>query len=530
MAAPLFAFVVLVGGPGLVRAPVAAAQEINAIVEGTATGAAAYIPAMVNPNLDLWPAFTGQSIDSESSHGIAAGLWPGAIGDAFIQFYSFAKEARIALGVAESLWPADPHEDDAATSDFGALCEAGRRDFLMPSPAPVVSFPDLLLDTCQLFWGQFGGDYPLRYAEGRTASKFLQSSGVADLARTIELPLVQDQTLVVGAAHSESSIKTERRGSRDVVVAEASSVLKDVRIGQSLHIQTIIFRAMSSSDGTIKQAKTEREVRIVGATLNGSPVEIGEAGVGQLQLVNGVEQYRSMNETLAKQGLQVRLIPGTEAVHEDGAKSEADAGVLAVEIIQPPLRDSVADANPPQPVADALRPALDPSCVAFNELYPDPVNDPPPEVDLGENPLYRPEPEAFPWNQLPPRLDAVGAVPPALPVCAPAELNRNVVVGASIGRAVTSARIVPLPPLPPPPPAIPAIPDRTITETVNIPGSGGGPIPGVAAPPPAALGPVPVSELTGDVAGRVKAIYGGLILILAVVVGGRSGFRSLVRT
>jgi hypothetical protein len=529
LAAVLFALAALVVGPAPVRATEARAEDIDAVVEGTAVAAGAYIPAMVNPNLDLWPAFTGQSIDSESSHGIAAGFWPGAIGDAFIEFYSFAKEARTTFGVAESLWPSEPHSDDAATSDFGALCEAGRRDFLMPSPAPTVSFPDLLLDTCQLFWGQFGAQYPLRYAEGRTDSAFLGSSGSANLARTIEIPLVQDQTLVIGAAHSESSIKTERKGARTMVVAEASSVLSDVQIGPTLHIRTISLRAMSISAGTMNGAKTEREIHIAGATLNGKPVQISEAGVGVLETVNGVEQYRSVNDALAEHGIQVRLIPGTEAVREDGAKTESDAGVLAVEVIQPPVGDVVRSSNLPAPATDALKPALDPSCVAFNELYPDPVNDPPPEIDAGPNPLYRPEPGAFPWNQLPPELSEVAAVPPPLPVCVPAELNRNVLVGFALGRAESSARLVPLPPLPPQPPAIPEIPDRTITKTVVIPGSGGGGTPGASGPPAGRGSPVLSSELDG-VAGRVQALYGAMIFVLAVVVAGRGPFRNLVRT
>jgi hypothetical protein len=403
----------------------------------------------------------------------------------------------------------------------------------MPTPIPTVSFPDLLLDTCQLFWGEFGSQYPLRYAGGSTDSGALTSSGTADLARTIEIQLLTPVS--IGTGHSASSTTVERAGARARVVSEATSVLTDVRIGEGLRIEKITFLARATSDGTMSGVKTERSVRIVGATMNGRPVDIDSAGVRAVQTVNGNPQYQSLNATLAAQGLQVRLLPGTEAVFEDGAKTEASAGVLAVEVIRPPIRDVVtgSDPKPPKAVADAMQPLLDPTCVAFDELYPDPVIDPPPEIELGPNPLYRPEPGAFPWNQLPPSLDQVGAVPPPLPVCVPAELNRNVHIGVALGRADASARIVSLPPLPPLPPDIPDIPSRTIVEETFIPGSGGPALPGDGGGP--LLGANGArgrrgGELSADVAGRVEALYLGMVLLMLTLAGGRSVFRNLVRT
>jgi hypothetical protein len=121
-------------------------------------------------------------------------------------------------------------------------------------------------------------------------------------------------------------------------------------------------------------------------------------------------------------------------------------------------------------------------------------------------------------------------LPPVIP-CAGVLFDRAVDAGVVLAVTSASARFtegVPLPDLGDV--VTPGIPDRVITTTIALPGAGS-----VSVPP--AIGPAPSPALVAsgpdfgaDVAGRLKLLYGAMVLVVVALVAGRSAFRQLIRT
>jgi hypothetical protein len=496
-----------------------AEQVLNATANGRAEAAAVFIPFRVNPNFDLYPAYSyselANSASQSASHGIAAGFYPGFLLDAFMDFYGFKGPGRALLGFAETQWPDPPQKADASTADFGTLCrESGS------NPQITQYFPKSMFDGCEQFYaaltGGFGGELPYRISSGHSESAFLSSSGFAEGFK-IALPL--PEALTIGHAHSTSSTtsKSERAS-----VSEATTVLRNVTFGE-LHISEIRSTATAIDDERTGP-KAARTFEIVGATIAGIPVTIDSESI---RPVVDNEQARDALARFAEEGFVVEVIQGRDQTDPDTGEVSSVSGGLSVRMIragtpasfQGPSAELCARTSELQ-----ATPALKPGSVVTIPYY---LSDVPPLNDA----YQRAWDENYPLGLVLPRdIEGEEPIPPVIP-CAGVLFDRSIDAGVVLGVTSAGARFdagVPLPDLGDV--ISPDIPDRVINTTITIPG------PGSVSAPPGAAGPgagptlVAVSPgLGADVASRIKLIYGAIVLLLASLVAGRSAFRYLVR-
>lgn len=496
-------------------------QTLNATVNGRAEAAAVFVPFRVNPNLELYPAYSlseiANSASQSSSHGISAGFYPGFLLDAFMDFYGFKGPGRALLGFAETQWPDPPQKADASTADFGTLCkESGA------NPQITQYFPKQLFDGCEQFYaaltGGFGGALPYKVSTGHAESGFLSSSGTAD-GFQLTLPLPDAVTI----AHARSTSETHATNGH-ASVSEATAVLRDVSFG-ALRVSEIRSTARATDDPKLGK-KTARSIQIIGATIAGQAVTIDENGIRPVSENPGV---RSALEQFAAQGFDVQLVQGHDEIDPESGEVTTVSGGLQIRLIR--------SGTPAE-----LQAPTDQLCAQTTELQNGDI------PVLAPGSLYtldydleavKPVDDAYKraWDEnyplglvLPRDLEGSEPLPPFIP-CAGVLFDRAVDGGVVLGVATASARFVeglPLPDLDGP--FTPGIPDRFVTTTTTIPGTppGIGPPPAAAEPQPPALAAAP--ELGADVAERVKLIYGALMILLAALLIGRSGFMRLVRT
>jgi hypothetical protein len=492
---------------------------LNATANGRAEAAAVFIPFRVNPNLELYPAYSlsevANSASQSASHGISAGFYPGFLLDAFMDFYGFKGPGRALVGMTETQWPDPPQKGDASTADFGTLCKESGNDEKITQ-----YFPKPLFDGCQQFYaaftGGFGGSLPYRFSSGHSESRHLAASGNADgFQMTVPLP----DALTI--AHARATSDTNAT-SGHATVADATAVLRDVSFGE-LHISEIRASARAVDDGRLGP-KTTRSIQIVGATLAGQTVTIDEKGISPVNDNPGVRQAL---DRFAAEGFDVQLVQGHDEVDPDSGEVTTVSGGLQLRMIR---NGTPAEFQEP---ADQL-------CDQTTQLQSDSVLQPGSldtlNYDLESVPplndaYQKAWDENYPLGLVLPR-DVSGSepVPPFIP-CAGVLFDRAVDAGIVLGVATASARFeegVALPDLNGV--LTPGIPDRFLTTTTTIPGTPGVTVspPGSVSQQPAALASAP--GLGADVAERVKLIYGALMILLAALVCGRIAFKRLVRT
>lgn len=491
----------------------AGAAVPRASVNGDAVAAGALVPLAVNPNFDLWPAYSLSHIEGAGSHGISGGFYPGFLLDAFAFQYGRQTEARSMMGLAETQWPDDPHRAEAATSDFGSKCRFGRE----------FGIPAYMTDSCKSFWDQFvAGTSPMEGSAGRSASDQLASAGAAHA-----VTLTLGDGVTVGTVSSTSG--TNAREGR--TTADATVVLEDVSIGE-LHIGSMRSTATAASAGTIPTTDARGGVTFADVTYAGRRAVITDRGVlvetgggqGLEQDISGLahpDQLRDVSDQLAAQGFDVRLLPVLERVGTTDATAES--GGLVVRLTR----------EPPPDLGTRARDV----CAATAAQYPEPITTVP--LNFGDNPLYDDE---FPFNQTDPALEYEIAIPPPAP-CIAILFDHAVDVGFVLGPARASARFDPLPPEPVyRPPAfggagffvpyesigqdgsgvLPSFPDLGVPPSFTEPGDLG------AQPPPSSPG-TPVVALGAEVSRRVETLYGAILGLVGLLVVGRSTFRRLMR-
>jgi hypothetical protein len=520
LARSIAAFVVVCAAGLTVTPAIAAERDLDATANGRAAAAAVFVPFRVNPNFELYPAFSfseiANSASQSGSHGISAGFYPGFLLDAFMDFYGFKGPGRALLGVAETQWPDSPQVADASTGDFAALCkESGN------NPQITQYFPKQLFDGCQQFYnaftGAFGGSLPVRLSAGHSESGHLESSGYAD-GFQMTLPAIEG--LRIGHARSTSATTA---ASAHASASDATSLLHDVTFG-ALYIAEIRSTASATDDETLGP-KSARSFEVVGATLAGRPVTIDENGI---RPVTGNPAVESMIAQFAAQGFDVKLVQGHESIDPDSGEVRTASGGLQLRMIR-----SGTPAELQEP-SDRL-------CAETTELQKNPLLTPgsiyTADYDLALLPLVndayqRVWDENYPLGLLLPReLEGEEPLPPVIP-CASVLFDRAVDAGIVLGVTEAAARFVPGVPLPDLGDVLtPGTPDRTIVTTIALPGGvpdvivpgGGSPMrPGALA----AAGP----EFGADVAQRIKLVYGVMVLMLVALVAGRSAFRRLVQT
>lgn len=481
-----------------------AVDRPNAAVNGFARASAAFIPFNVNPNFDFWPVYSLSETDGSFSHGVSGGFWPGFLVDATFFQFGYQPFERALFGVAESAYPITPNEDTASTTDFAEMCAAGEKSTVpLPDGQGELAAPEPLLTGCQSLYTQYKSRIPYSVSDARTTSSELRSEGAATGA---ELRL---GAIVAGAAYSSSFTDASQGG---VTESGATVLLSDVKITEALHIKQIRSVVRTVSDGTAKGAVVERSLEIVDARFQDQPVVIDEEGVS-------TPGGDGLNEQLRAYGIDVRIVEGSG--EKSATEAEADSGALVVRMIH--------DASTIYP-GDATA-----TCADLEEAQPEPVATI--SQDLGENPLHEPRP---PYDQLPSDVAVNETVLPAV-ACPLFFFERAVDVGVALGGTTAASRFLPLPPVPEF--------DFGDDDFGGADGDGtigGGPIGGGGAgefpdtgpllPEYGNTPPVPVESVTGrvealgaGVAGGVKALYGGMAVALALLIAGRSGFRTLAR-
>ena len=515
----IIASLLVVAAVGVSPTASAAVKELNATANGRAEAAAVFVPFRVNPNIDFYPAYSyseiANSASQSTSHGISAGFYPGFLLDAFMDFYGFKGPGRALLGFAETQWPDAPQEADASTADFGKLCkESG------DNPQITQYFPKQLFDGCVQFYGAltggFGGSLPYRIAAGHSQSGFLTASGFSDGS---EMTLPLPQALTIGHAHSTSETSAASTHSS---VSDATAVLQDVTIGE-LHISQIRSTAGATNDARLG-TKVTRNVEIVGATIAGRSVTIDENGI---RPITDNEQVRTALDRFAQEGFEVRLIAGRDTVDPDSGEVSTVSGGLSVRMVRSGIPTQLQDPNDQlcaQTSELQQNPALTPGSVytfGYDLASVPPLNDAYHNIWDNNYPL---------GLVLPRDIEGEEPIPPVIP-CAGVLFDRAVDAGVVLAVTAASARFtegVPLPDLGNV--VTPGVPDRVITTTITLPGAGS-----VSGPP--AIGPGPASALVAsgpdfgaDVAGRLKLLYGAMVLVVVGLVAGRSAFRQLIRT
>lgn len=508
----VMAFVVIAFG-GLSTGPVSAqGARPTAATNGFARASAAFVPFAANPNFDFWPVYSMSESDNGLSHGVSAGLWPGFLVDATFFQFGYQPFERAVLGVAESLYPNQPEEDFAGSADFAKMCAAGEVTRLqLPSDLGDGGAPEPLLTGCQSTYNQYREFIPYDLSSARTSSAHLKGSGLAKGA-SLNLGPVS-----IGSARVTSS--TDATDNREVV-SISTVLLSDVSIGTSLRIAAIRSSVRTVADGTKAGTTATRSLKIDDATVLNTPVKITDEGI---QAPTGSPAV----EALEKEGIQVRLIKGGSRVSRNDASAES--GGLVVRMTRGAQKQFSFENDDTQTEGER-------GCAALADAQPDPVANF--DRDLGENPLFG---EAPPYNQTPRRVRVEESVPPLIP-CPLLLFDRAVDVGLVLGGASASSRYLELPKYS----ARPGlgggdfgVPDDGYTggfdggpsddpETVLPDGSE---LPGYGQTPP-----VPIDRIIGaitspfgaDVAGRVRAIYAGMALLLGMALVGRRVFMGLI--
>jgi hypothetical protein len=500
IASALTALVIL---PGLgLRGASAQLTEDTAVIDGSSLAAAAVAVGHVEPNLDFWPMYSSASIDNEASHGLSAAIWPGFLIDAFFWLYGFQTLERAALGISESQYPNPPHSTKGSSSTFLLSNFSQGCEFLFGPQDPAT-------DNCRAVVGPMFTDPPGAVGRSESRSGRLTSQGSAQATR-FAIPGIAE------AAEAVSS--TSARFVDGRTVSEASFTARDIRIGTDLRIDVLQAVSRSSVGGAPGTSESTGRLRITGARWGTVDVDIDDQGVH----VTGDRTSDALNEALAAQGFEVRLVQGRRSADEDGETADTATGGLLVRV----FRDRAEEAFPMQ-----VREAREAACRSAEESI---FNREITRIRVSEpNPLFG----RIPFAPLPERAEVEQSVPP--PTGCPF-LNRSFEVAFVLGFTNASARLSPVP-------AFDFDPTTSIPEggfvdpslvsfgdgaSFAFPGGGATTPGGTGA---SVLGPARDREAVSlvaafsekDVAARVKTLYVLMALIAGLGLAGRAVLRQL---
>jgi hypothetical protein len=458
------------------------------IIQGAGLAAAGVAAASVDPNVDFWPIYSESTIDNQSSHGLSGAIWPGFLLDAFAWLYGLQPQERAGLGISESQWPNPPHTSSASSTGFMLKNFAdGCAMFFGP-------------EQCAQAFATFG-EPPAALGTSSSHSALLDSSGQARGARF-------DFPGVLEAAEARSRTATRFENGKTVV--ESVFTARNVTIGGSLHIDLVEARSVAMAAGDRVHSSGKSTLKIVGADFAGTPVFIDDQGLH----ASGDGGTDDFNKALAAEGLEVRGSQGRETVDSTGEFVDSSSGGLLVRVSRQRAEDSF-----PAPLIEGKNAA----CASAEQS---PLNSEITRIRFDQpNPLFG----TVPIPGMPKRAQVDQSVPP--PVQCPFT-NRNLGVTLVLGLTDASARLSPLPDI--------AVLGGAVAATVGIPGTPGYTVPGRAGTPASLAIGVPESRndvaqstlassphKTGDLAHRVRILYGLIALVVALGVAGRFVLRTV---
>lgn len=481
----LVAFLPLAGA----RAVEPTRSSERVIASGAGLAAAAVAVANVDPDFDIWPMYSESSFDNQSSHGLSGAIWPGFLLDAFAWLYGLQPQERAGLGISESQWPNPPHEARASSSGFMIQNFAdGCGSFFGP-------------EECAQAFEAFG-DPPAALGLSESKSGELESSGQARGAR-FDIPGLLEAT--------EARSHTDTRFVNGRSVVESIFTARDVNIGSDVHIDLIEARSVANAAGEREGSDGDSTLRIVGARFGDTPVEIDDQGMHAA----GDEGTDDLNAALADQGLEIRASQGRQTVDHTGEFVHTATGGLLVRVHRDRVEEDV-----PEPLIAGKNAA----CAAAAD---NPLNQEITRIQVDQpNPFYG----QVPLPGMPQALQVEQSVPP--PLSCPF-FNRNFELTIALGLTNASARVSPLPSLDDVSVDVGAPVDfgaegsRTLTRTVEIPGSpvavGGDDL----GAEPSSVGLVGAQSSGEDVARRLKILYGVIALVAALGIIGRFALRAI---
>lgn len=314
---------------GPVAAP-ASASTPEGIVTGQALAAAGAGILNVNPNFDVWPAYTLSEISNDSSHGLTGALYPGFLIDAFFFLYGAQTTERSTLAIAETAYPPGiPSAENPSftpTDDERGISDGAWRSYVTTGCANLMAAPQVLLRALNppnlaALCGPaepVTAKPPASLGAAESHSHPLRSNGRATMAR-MTLP---------GLVSVESSVSTsDTRWLDGATVSEATQTLTDVNVAGVLRIGTVVARSWAKASGAAGGADARGEIVFSDVTVNGQPTTLG---ADEAQTAGNAED---LNRQLAPYGLEVRVVRGGGARDPRGTKAEAVSGGLVVRLI-----------------------------------------------------------------------------------------------------------------------------------------------------------------------------------------------------
>jgi hypothetical protein len=464
----------------------AAASTPPVIIQGAGLAGAAVAAASVDPNFDVWPIYSTTTIDNQSSHGLSGAIWPGFLLDAFAWLYGLQPQERAGFGVSESQWPNPPHSSRASSTGFMLKnFSDGCAEVFGP-------------DACAQAFGLFG-EPPLAAGVSSSDSNALSGNGSARGMRF-------DVPGVLEADEARSATRSVFQAGRTVV--ESVFTARNVTIGGAVHIDVIEARSTASATGDKRSGGTST-LKIVGADAGGQPVVIDDQGLH----AQGDEQSTALNDALAGQGIEVRLSQGRKTIERSGDSVDTATGGLLIRI----SRERTEEMFPPSFVEGKT--------AACNAAANSPINEEITRIQFDQpNPLFG----KVPVPGMPKRAQLDQSVPP--PVSCP-YTNRNIGVVIALGLTEASARLTPLPDLGPFTVALPGIVSPAVPgyTTQGRPGTAPRIFIAAAQTPAevaanAALASAPTT--TGDLARRVRIVYGVIALVFVLGIAGRFALKA----
>lgn len=476
----------------------AGADPDKFIVSGSALAASAVAIGNVNPNVDFWPIYSTSSIDNEISHGLSGAMWPGFLVDAFFWLYGFQPIERAALGISESQFPSLPHATEASSSAFVMSNFADGCRFLFGSGGAAT-------EACKNTTGPFINRPPGTVGSSGSRSGDLTSDGWSQATK-----FVYPSVLEAGSVKTSTSSKFVDGHT----VTEAKLVASDVSVA-NLRIASLTATSVAIATAKPGANKATSSVSLAGVTYGGQSATVDDSGVH----LTADRAADGPNQTLAAQGLQVRLVQGTEKSSPDGQTSSATSGGLTVRI----SRERAEEAFP-APVREARLAA----CAAAANS--------PLSQEITRIRVSQPDPlfGRVPFAPLPERFEVDQSVFP--PASCPF-VNRGFDVGLAIGMTNASSRLSALPEEISSGSVLGNSATTSYVTTVE-PGSTTSATTSAVVDPsgvPAEKSATPRLDSThyaaafteADVSRRVASVYLGLILALAGLVFGRGALKRI---
>jgi len=268
----------------------------------------------------VFPGFT--AVDSHAQGQLATG-YLFAVGDELTRLVGAAVEINGPPPGSQAI-SAFIQKGAGGTYLYGVAGGGGNgKGGALPQPPPGEADAFYPANPQTATWeGPLTGGAKTQVLDGRFTSKATATPDARGDASVVDVVVPGSLEIAKGVVVSHSEPTDQG------VVSESSSVLSGITIGP-LHIDTIVSRAYAFVPAEPGPSKGIARTIVLGATVNGTPVQITDQGIVAGSNPSPGPQSQ-INDAMAKAGYpQVSLTPSTVKTGEDGSFS-ATTGVLQV--------------------------------------------------------------------------------------------------------------------------------------------------------------------------------------------------------